>query len=71
MIPLADRAGLIQWVGGAVPLFSLYKNWYKRNSPIGEVRPSGIFTVVFLLCRIFHFCALLDWVLMCSCFDVV
>ncbi len=40
VIPLAeDRAGLVQWVGGAVPLFSLYNSWlYKRNSPIGEVR---------------------------------
>eukprot|EP00026_Physarum_polycephalum_P000029 Phypoly_transcript_00029.p1 GENE.Phypoly_transcript_00029~~Phypoly_transcript_00029.p1 ORF type:complete len:2984 (-),score=506.25 Phypoly_transcript_00029:303-8192(-) len=43
VIPLADRAGLLKWADGAVPLFSLYKSWYKRNSPIGEVRPSDMY----------------------------
>ena len=49
VIPLADRAGLIQWVDGAVALFSLYKSWYKRNSSIGEVRPSDILISLFIL----------------------
>lgn len=32
VIPLSQRSGLIQWVDGALPLFSLYKQWQKRES---------------------------------------
>ena len=31
VIPLGPRSGLIQWVEGAVPLFSLYKKWQLRQ----------------------------------------
>ena len=31
VVPLGPRSGLIQWVGGAVPLFSLYKRWQSRQ----------------------------------------
>jgi PI-3-kinase-related kinase SMG-1 len=31
VVPLGPRSGLIQWVGGAVPLFSLYKRWQARQ----------------------------------------
>ena len=29
--PLGARSGLIQWVDGATPLFSLYKRWQQRE----------------------------------------
>ena len=29
--PLGARSGLIQWVDGAIPLFSLYKRWQQRE----------------------------------------
>jgi len=29
--PLGARSGLIQWVDGAVPMFSLYKRWHQRD----------------------------------------
>lgn len=32
VIPLGPQAGLIHWVDGVVPLFSLYKNWRQRES---------------------------------------
>ena len=31
VVPLGPRSGLIQWVGGAMPLFSLYKRWQVRQ----------------------------------------
>ncbi|CAF3645050.1 unnamed protein product [Rotaria socialis] len=31
VIPLASRSGLIQWVEGATPLFTLYKRWQQRQ----------------------------------------
>ena len=30
--PLGPRSGLIQWVDGATPLFSLYRRWQQRES---------------------------------------
>ena len=30
--PLGARSGLIQWVDGATPLFSLYKRWQQREA---------------------------------------
>lgn len=30
--PLGLRSGLIQWVDGCVPLFSLYKRWQVREA---------------------------------------
>ncbi|XP_062590366.1 serine/threonine-protein kinase SMG1-like isoform X1 [Saccostrea cucullata] len=30
--PLGPRSGLIQWVDGATPLFSLYKRWQQRSA---------------------------------------
>ncbi|CAF4011090.1 unnamed protein product, partial [Rotaria magnacalcarata] len=32
VIPLASRSGLIQWVEGATPLFTLYKRWQQRQA---------------------------------------
>ena len=32
--PLGTRSGLIQWVEGATPLFSLYKKWQQREAVI-------------------------------------
>ncbi len=31
VIPLGPRSGLIQWVGGASPMFSLFKKWQQRQ----------------------------------------
>jgi PI-3-kinase-related kinase SMG-1 len=31
VIPLSDRAGLIQWVEGNITLFQIYKQWQKRE----------------------------------------
>lgn len=30
--PLGPRSGLIQWVDGSTPLFSLYKRWQQREA---------------------------------------
>lgn len=30
--PLGSRSGLIQWVQGSTPLFSLYKKWQQREA---------------------------------------
>jgi hypothetical protein len=30
--PLGPRSGLIQWVDGAVPIFTLYKRWQQRDA---------------------------------------
>ena len=30
--PLGARSGLIEWVDGATPLFSLYKRWQQREA---------------------------------------
>ena len=32
VVPLGPRSGLIQWVEGAVPMFSLYKKWHQRRA---------------------------------------
>ena len=29
--PLGPRSGLIQWVDGALPIFTLYKRWQQRE----------------------------------------
>lgn len=31
VVPLGPRSGLIQWVEGAIPLYSLYKRWQQRQ----------------------------------------
>lgn len=31
VVPLGPRSGLIQWVEGAVPLYSLFKRWQQRQ----------------------------------------
>ncbi|KAF2069559.1 hypothetical protein CYY_009124 [Polysphondylium violaceum] len=38
--PLSQSSGLIQWVEGSVPLFSLYKSWY-RNEVVYKNTPSS------------------------------
>ena len=37
VVPLGPRSGLIQWVEGAVPMFSLYKKWHQRRQTIMEL----------------------------------
>eukprot|EP01119_Soliformovum_irregulare_P007298 TRINITY_DN1969_c0_g5_i1.p1 TRINITY_DN1969_c0_g5~~TRINITY_DN1969_c0_g5_i1.p1 ORF type:complete len:1347 (+),score=556.40 TRINITY_DN1969_c0_g5_i1:406-4446(+) len=32
VIPLGERSGLIQWVDGSIPLFTIYKQWQRRES---------------------------------------
>lgn len=32
VIPLGARSGLISWVDGVLPIFSIYKNWQKREA---------------------------------------
>lgn len=34
VIPLGPRSGLIRWVDGVTPLFSLYKRWQQREATI-------------------------------------
>ena len=36
--PLGARSGLIQWVEGATPLFSLYKRWQQREATAAPTR---------------------------------
>ena len=31
VVPLGPRSGLIQWVEGAIPMYSLYKRWQQRQ----------------------------------------
>ena len=37
VVPLGPRSGLIQWVEGAVPMFSMYKKWTQRQQNILEM----------------------------------
>ncbi|CAG9824418.1 unnamed protein product [Phaedon cochleariae] len=49
VIPLGPRSGLISWVDGTTPLFSLYKRWQQRElakkstATSGVLRPSEVF----------------------------
>ena len=36
--PLGSRSGLIQWVDGATPLFSLYKRWQQREALAQQIK---------------------------------
>ena len=36
VIPLGPRSGLIQWVDGVTPLFTLYKRWQQRESSMAS-----------------------------------
>ena len=38
--PLGPRSGLIQWVDGATPLFSLYKRWQQRDALAQSIKVS-------------------------------
>lgn len=39
--PLGPRSGLIQWVDGATPLFSLYKKWQQREMIAHSLKPTS------------------------------
>ncbi|KAL8580399.1 hypothetical protein ACOMHN_020876 [Nucella lapillus] len=39
--PLGPRSGLIQWVEGATPLFSLYKKWQQREAYAQTLKPGA------------------------------
>jgi hypothetical protein len=41
VIPLSERSGLIQWVDGAVPLFSVYKHWQRRSAAAKSASTAG------------------------------
>lgn len=45
VIPLGLRSGLISWVEGVTPLFSLYKRWQQRQASITQSK----FAFVFML----------------------
>lgn len=40
--PLGPRSGLIQWVDGATPLFSLYKRWQQRDALAQSIKVSQL-----------------------------
>ncbi len=40
--PLGARSGLIQWVDGATPLFSLYKRWQQRELEAQRLRQQQV-----------------------------
>jgi PI-3-kinase-related kinase SMG-1 len=42
VIPLGPRSGLINWVDGVVPIFSLYKKWQQRQNI--NLRPSEMYS---------------------------
>lgn len=39
VIPISRRSGLIQWVEGAVPLYTVYKQWQMRRKARQPGRP--------------------------------
>ena len=41
VVPLGPRSGLIQWVEGAVPMFSLYKKWHQKRQISLELTKKG------------------------------
>jgi PI-3-kinase-related kinase SMG-1 len=43
VVPLGVRSGLIQWVEGSVPLYSLYKRWQQRQQGDNFRKPSDVF----------------------------
>ncbi|EFA86121.1 protein kinase [Heterostelium album PN500] len=44
VVPLSRAAGLIQWVENAVPMFSIFKNWYRNELSYKGVNPSALTT---------------------------
>ena len=40
--PLGPRSGLIQWVDGATPLFTLYRRWQQREAAAQAVLKSQV-----------------------------
>lgn len=40
--PLGARSGLIQWVDGATPLFSLYKRWQQREAVVQQQKQQQV-----------------------------
>lgn len=51
--PLGPRSGLIQWVDGATPLFSLYKKWQQREMIAHSLKVSSFLWVLVFLTFIF------------------
>ena len=45
--PLGSRSGLIQWVEGAAPLFSLYKRWQQREALAIQIKQQ---VIIILIC---------------------
>uniref|UniRef100_A0ABD2W8V2 non-specific serine/threonine protein kinase n=2 Tax=Trichogramma kaykai TaxID=54128 RepID=A0ABD2W8V2_9HYME len=46
VVPLGPRSGLIQWVDGVTPMFSLYKRWQQREVALKQTpiqRPTELF----------------------------
>ena len=43
VLPLNSRCGVIQWVAGAVPLFTVYKKW-QRSEKMGHIAVQGTHT---------------------------
>lgn len=43
VIPLGLRSGLISWVEGVTPLFSLYKRWQQRQASITQSKLGFVF----------------------------
>lgn len=46
--PLGARSGLIQWVDGATPLFSLYKRWQQREA-LAQQKVRCLFNIIFVV----------------------
>ena len=49
--PLGARSGLIQWVDGATPLFSLYKRWQQREILGQQLRQQQVRLLCAKQCR--------------------
>lgn len=48
VIPLGPRSGLISWVDGVTPIFSMYKKWQQRQAAnakteVAVMRPSEVY----------------------------
>lgn len=45
--PLGPRSGLIQWVDGATPLFTLYRKWQQREAATAALLKSQVNVKIF------------------------
>lgn len=60
--PLGPRSGLIQWVDGAVPIFTLYKRWQQRDAAATVALTKNEHVSRCSSNKVFTYCTILQYV---------